>query len=169
MNSMGLHGTASLILSQIYTYSAYTENHIIRVLDTNVQVTLDELKGTGCVGLGDMTTEIDQWMYYPNTSVFVVCFDTEDRETFEEVQERWIPEIKYFYGGKPNGTYSGRYERGDWIRKSCMKREGRRRRRRMPPFLLLGIKQKGWNSGRAGEPVTFEEVCLPTTNQKVLE
>jgi hypothetical protein len=144
-------------LSQTYTHSARTEDHIIRVLDTNVQVTLDEVKGTGCLGLGDMSTELDQWMYYPNTSAFIVCFDTEDRVTLEEVQERWIPEIKYFYGGKANGTASQWYKRGDWVRKNCMEKEGRKRR--MPPFLLLGIKQNGWNSGRGEDPVTFEEVC----------
>jgi hypothetical protein len=160
-------GNGLLILSQTYTHFACTENHIIRVPDTDVRVTLDELRGTGCLGLGDMTTEIDQWMYYPNTSVFVVCFDTECRETFEDIQERWIPEIIYFYGGKPNGTFRGGYKRGEWIRKNCMEKGGRRRK--MPPFLLLGVKENDNHILGSGPPVKFEEVCQQQQNREILE
>ena len=32
---------------------------------------------------------------YPNTDIFLVCFSVCDPPSFENVQEKWVPEIKH--------------------------------------------------------------------------
>ena len=33
---------------------------------------------------------------YPETDVFVVCFDVASRSSFQSVSEKWVPEVRHF-------------------------------------------------------------------------
>jgi GTPase SAR1 family protein len=35
-------------------------------------------------------------MYYPNTDIFVICFAIDNRYSFANVRQKWIPEIRNF-------------------------------------------------------------------------
>ena len=40
-------------------------------------------------------------LHYPYTDVILMCFSTKDRESFEEVKEKWTPEVKHFCPNVP--------------------------------------------------------------------
>lgn len=38
---------------------------------------------------------------YPQTDVFLVCFDINNRESFVQLQDTWLPEVKRYQHGTP--------------------------------------------------------------------
>merc|ERR1712050_276418 len=38
---------------------------------------------------------------YPDTDVFLVCFSVVNPDSFENVREKWVPEISHFVPNKP--------------------------------------------------------------------
>ena len=38
---------------------------------------------------------------YPDTDVILVCFSVKQLDSFENIQRKWLPEIKHFCPGKP--------------------------------------------------------------------
>ena len=38
---------------------------------------------------------------YPGTNVILLCFAVDDSDTFENVREKWIPEVNYFCHNVP--------------------------------------------------------------------
>ena len=62
---------------------------------------------------------------YPETSVLLLCFALDSRDSFENVRDKWVPEIEHFCPGVPFllvGTKSDL--RQDRRRKSQLAREG---------------------------------------------
>ena len=61
------------------------------------------INGSTClVGLWDTSGQSDydrlRPLAYPDTDVFVVCFDVANRSSFRNVTLKWIPEIHYHAG-----------------------------------------------------------------------
>lgn len=52
------------------------------------------------VGLWDTAGQEDydrlRPLSYPETDVFVVCFDVANRSSFQNVTEKWVPEVRHF-------------------------------------------------------------------------
>lgn len=49
---------------------------------------------------------------YPQTDIFLVCFDIANRNSFEKVRDSWIPEIDHHCGNAPRllvGCKGGRF------------------------------------------------------------
>ena len=57
------------------------------------------------VGLWDTAGQEDydrlRPLSYPATDVFVVCFDVANRSSFQNVTEKWIPELRHFVPDVP--------------------------------------------------------------------
>lgn len=103
------------------------------MLDTDLEVDLVILKSTGCVrGLGDGTTEKHQWLFYPNTSAFLICFDVSDSESIDNVRTRWGPELSYFLGRSGSPSF-GECSFAKGVKKRCISMP-------TPPILLVGCK-----------------------------
>eukprot|EP01083_Nonionella_stella_P079114 216831_1 len=113
----GAIGKTSLIIS--YTTNSFPQDYIPTVFDTY---------STG-VMINNKVVELDIWdtagqsdydrlrpLSYPQTDVFLVCFDISSAESFENVSKKWIPEIKQYCGGTPFllvGTKMDRRQKGD--------------------------------------------------------
>lgn len=98
----GAIGKTSLIIS--YTTNTFPQDYIPTVFDTY---------STG-VMINNKVVELDIWdtagqtdydrlrpLSYPQTDVFLICFDVSSRESFENVRTKWIPEVKQFCDGTP--------------------------------------------------------------------
>lgn len=50
---------------------------------------------------GQEDYELLRPLSYPNTDVLLICFAINNRDSFENVTEKWIPEIKSYCPGTP--------------------------------------------------------------------
>ncbi|KAL9981519.1 hypothetical protein ACROYT_G010227 [Oculina patagonica] len=79
-------------------------NYVPTVFD-NYSVNLMLNGSPFSVGLWDTAGQEDydrlRPLSYPQTDVFVVCFDVANRNSFENVTEKWIPELRHFVPEAP--------------------------------------------------------------------
>jgi len=75
---IGKHELLPSIQDHQYELNIDDENHLICLWDTSGKTQDDELRHLG----------------YPETSVFLVCFDVTKRHTFDNVHKRWLPEVR---------------------------------------------------------------------------
>ena len=85
---------------QIYIPTAF-ENYVadVEVLDEAGKERVVEL------ALYDTARQEDydrlRPLSYPDTDVILLCFSVKEPDSFENIQEIWLPEIKHFCPGKP--------------------------------------------------------------------
>ena len=81
------------------TTSSFPSDYVPTVFD-NYSVNLMLNGSLYSVGLWDTAGQEDydrlRPLSYPQTDVFVVCFDVASRSSFENVTEKWVPELRHF-------------------------------------------------------------------------
>lgn len=95
-------GKSSFLITA--TTSSFPSNYVPTVFDNycaNLMV-----NGSPCsVGLWDTAGQEDydrlRPLSYPQTDVFVVCFDVANRSSFENVTAKWVPELRHFVPEAP--------------------------------------------------------------------
>ncbi|KAG2394032.1 hypothetical protein C9374_003796 [Naegleria lovaniensis] len=96
-NGEGAVGKSSLIYTISYgTFPDYwmfrTDGAMLnKTLDNNIKMELSLWDTAGQVDYDKLRV-----LSYPETDVFLVCFDVANLESFWKVHERWIPEIRNF-------------------------------------------------------------------------
>nr|XP_022308728.1 rho-related protein racA-like [Crassostrea virginica] len=98
----GAVGKSCLFIS--YTTNAFPSEYIPTVFDNySANVMIDEKPF--CLGLWDTAGQEDydrlRPLSYPQTDVFLVCYSIESRASFENIESKWIPEIKHFCPDTP--------------------------------------------------------------------
>jgi len=91
----GAVGKTSLLIS--YTRNAFPDDYVPTVFDNyNADVLFNGKPIT--LGLWDTAGQEDydqlRPLSYPMTDVFLVCFSIISKTSFQNVEERWIPELK---------------------------------------------------------------------------
>jgi len=98
----GAVGKSCLLIS--YTTGAFPGEYVPTVFD-NYAVNIVHQGKTYCVGLWDTAGQEDydrlRPLSYPQTDVALVCFDVSCRDSFENVAEKWVPELRHFIPGVP--------------------------------------------------------------------
>lgn len=86
------------------TTSSFPSDYVPTVFD-NYSVNLMLNGSPYSVGLWDTAGQEDydrlRPLSYPQTDVFVVCFDVASRSSFENVTEKWVPELRHFVPEAP--------------------------------------------------------------------
>jgi len=98
----GAVGKTCLLIS--YTNNSFPDTYVPTVFDnysTNVRVNSQVLN----LGLWDTAGQEDydrlRPLSYPSTNVFLVCFSVVQPASFENVKNKWYPEIKNHCGSVP--------------------------------------------------------------------
>ena len=91
-------GKTSLFIT--YTRGAFSSEYVPKVFDgyaASVKFAEETytLQLFDTPGQEDYTDRLIRSLSYPNTSVFLVCFSIAHPCSFENVQEKWVPEIKH--------------------------------------------------------------------------
>ena len=87
-----------------YTTNEFPVEYIPTVFDNSSQSTTYQGRKFE-IGLWDTAKSEDfprlQYLSYPQTDVFLVCFANNNQYSFESVKESWIPEIQHHCPGAP--------------------------------------------------------------------
>lgn len=100
----GAVGKTSLIVS--YTTNGYPNEYIPTAIDTyDVVVHVDDEPVTFemCDTPGQDDFDTLRPLVYPNTDVFLLCFSVVSPSSFQNIREKWIPEIKKSTKNKQKG------------------------------------------------------------------
>ncbi|XP_053330491.1 rho-related GTP-binding protein RhoV [Spea bombifrons] len=98
----GAVGKTSLVIS--YTVNGYPTEYQPTALDTfSVQVLVDgaPVKIQLCDTAGQEDFDHLRSLCYPDTDVFLVCFSVVNPSSFQNVTEKWIPEIRAHHPHTP--------------------------------------------------------------------
>ncbi|KAM4664084.1 rho-related GTP-binding protein RhoV [Discoglossus pictus] len=98
----GAVGKTSLVVS--YTINGYPTEYQPTALDTfSVQVLVDgaPVRIQLCDTAGQEDFDHLRSLCYPDTDVFLVCFSVVNPSSFQNVIEKWIPEIRTHYPHTP--------------------------------------------------------------------
>ena len=98
----GAVGKTSLLLT--YTMDTFPSDYMPSVYeDPQVNIILDGRPVS--LGLWDTAGQDDydrlRPLSYPQTDVFLIAFDTANRESFEAVETKWLPELLHHAPGVP--------------------------------------------------------------------
>jgi Ras-related C3 botulinum toxin substrate 1 len=98
----GAVGKTCLLIS--YTQNDFPKDYVPTVFDNyNATVMVDGQQIN--LGLWDTAGQEDydrlRPLSYPQTNVFLVCFSVISRDSYANVQEKWIPEISHHAPGVP--------------------------------------------------------------------
>mmetsp|Transcript_2767 Transcript_2767/g.4174 ORF Transcript_2767/g.4174 Transcript_2767/m.4174 type:complete len:194 (+) Transcript_2767:66-647(+) len=98
----GTVGKTCLLIS--YTSDKYDDSYIPTIFDTySCNVLLDNRPVS--LGLWDTAGQEDydrlRPLSYPKTDVFIVCFSLNNRLAFENVRNKWYPEIRHYCPDTP--------------------------------------------------------------------
>ena len=91
----GAVGKTSLIIS--YTTNGYPNEYVPTAIDTyhaTVHIDGQPLTLELCDTPGQDDFDTLRPLVYPNTDVFLLCFSVVMPSTFQNVKEKWIPEIR---------------------------------------------------------------------------
>ena len=98
----GAVGKTCLLVS--YTSNAFPGEYIPTVFD-NYSATLMHNGSPICLNLWDTAGQDDydklRPLSYPQTDVFVVCYSVISRNSFSNVKNKWIPELKHYCPNTP--------------------------------------------------------------------
>ena len=97
----GAVGKTSLIVS--YTTNGYPSEYVPTAIDTYdvvVHVDGEPVTFEMCDTPGQDDFDTLRPLCYPNTDVFIVCFSVVSPSSFENVKEKWLPELKKSHGNK---------------------------------------------------------------------
>jgi len=98
----GAVGKTCLLIS--YTTNKFPSEYVPTVFD-NYAVTVMIGDDPYTLGLFDTAGQEDydrlRPLSYPQTDVFLVCFSVTSQASFENVKEKWIPEVKHHCPGVP--------------------------------------------------------------------
>jgi len=98
----GAVGKTSLLIS--YTRNAFPEDYIPTIFDNYTAMVLSDGKPIS-LGLWDTAGQEDydtlRPLSYPMTDVFLVCFSVVSETSFQNVTNRWIPELRHHEPGTP--------------------------------------------------------------------
>ncbi|KAI8071271.1 Rho1 GTPase [Gongronella butleri] len=101
---VGDGGCGKTSLLTVFALGRFPSSHVPTVFENYVKD----------FDVDDQHIEIDLWdtagqedydrlrpLSYPDTSVLLICFAIDVRDSFENVVEKWVPEVKKFCPGKP--------------------------------------------------------------------
>jgi len=93
----GCVGKTCLLVS--YTENSFPEEHVPTVFDNRSTIVLYENEPIN-LNLWDTAGQEDyarlRPLSYPQTDVFLVCFSIISRNSFNNLKEQWIPEIRHY-------------------------------------------------------------------------
>jgi small GTP-binding protein len=96
----GTVGKTCLLIS--FTSDKYDDSYIPTIFDTYAANIMVDHKPIS-LGLWDTAGQEDydrlRPLSYPRTDVFLVCFSLNNRNTFNSVKHKWIPEINHYCPG----------------------------------------------------------------------
>ena len=81
------------------TTSHFPCNYVPTVFDNyaaNIMVRGSPITVSLCNTAGQEDYDHLRPLSYPETDVFVVCFDVASRSSFQSVSEKWVPEVRHF-------------------------------------------------------------------------
>jgi len=98
----GCVGKTCLLVS--YTENSFPEEHVPTVFDNRSTIVLYNNEPVN-LNLWDTAGQEDyarlRPLSYPQTDVFLVCFSIISRNSFNNVKEQWIPEIRHYCPNVP--------------------------------------------------------------------
>lgn len=99
----GTCGKTCLLIA--FTKNEFPEKYIPTIFESYVsEITIDDqrvIKMALWDTAGQEDYELLRPLSYPNTDVLLICFAINNRDSFENVTEKWIPEIKSYCPGTP--------------------------------------------------------------------
>ncbi|KAJ3127630.1 GTP-binding protein Rho1 [Physocladia obscura] len=101
---VGDAGSGKTCLLIVYVRQEFPEEYVPTVFETH---TAHVIAHGQTVGLslwdtaGQEGFEQIRRMGYPDTNVLLMCFAVDDRDSFENVLQKWIPEVSYYAKGVP--------------------------------------------------------------------
>lgn len=131
----GAVGKTCLLLK--YILNEYNESHIPTIFDNHAKrMTCDGR--VICLTLWDTAGQEDyarlRPLSYPNTDVFVICFDLTSRVSLKNIQQKWFPELSQWQASHAAES--------DIV----------------PKFILVGNKEDLWKESTASDKITDAEI-----------
>lgn len=93
----GACGKTCLLIA--YTRDEFSETHIPTVFETyvtDIKLNDKRLQMALWDTAGQEDYELLRPLSYPNTDVLLLCFAIDNRDSFENIFQKWVPEVRHF-------------------------------------------------------------------------